>query len=70
MRILAPRILERGTDGDSCRLGRRVQHNGRGHCRLLGWTKGLYVKNLTVVVESNKLVGYRINSKISFVVEE
>jgi flavin-binding protein dodecin len=32
--------------------------------------KHLYVENMTTVVENNRIVDYRINAKISFVVED
>ena len=32
--------------------------------------KHFYVKNMTAVVEKNRIVDYRVNGKISFVVED
>lgn len=32
--------------------------------------KHFYVKNMTAVVKNNRIVDYRINGKISFVVED
>jgi flavin-binding protein dodecin len=32
--------------------------------------KHFYVKNMTAVVANNRIVDYRVNGKISFVVEE